>query len=123
MMPPPFTSSAFTRSEAQYSIHAATSSVRGSRSLKLSCPQRRMVAYHGGGACSDRRGTARVAAPAAADRARNARRSIGSALRVLAGEYVMPTPAPAPPPPTTLWQNWMRCSPVRVDYLHETETS
>src|SRR2546425_5971745 len=45
MIPPPLTSSAFTRSEAQYSAHAPTSSVRGSRSLKLSCPQRHMVAY------------------------------------------------------------------------------
>src|ERR1051325_1598763 len=57
MIPPPLTSSALTRSDAQYSIHAATSSVRGSRSLKLSCPQRRMVAYHdGAGAATGRRG-------------------------------------------------------------------
>src|SRR5438309_2982496 len=75
MMPPPFTSSAFTRSEAQYSAHARTSSVRGSRSLKLSCPQRRMVAYQGaGGAATGRRRPGCAAARAAAERARNSRR-------------------------------------------------
>src|ERR1051325_10401972 len=81
MIPPPLTSSALTRSDAQYSIHAATSSVRGSRSLKLSCPQRRMVAYHdGAGAATGRRGPAWAVAPAAAARARNSRRSMGSTL-------------------------------------------
>src|SRR5437867_11969940 len=80
MIPPPLTSRALTRSEAQYSAHAATSSVRGSRSLKLSCPQRRMAAYQGAAvaarARSRRPGTA--ATPAAAEQTRNFRRFMGS---------------------------------------------
>src|SRR5205809_430987 len=85
MIPPPLTSSAFTRSEAQYSAHAPTSSVRGSRSLKFSCPQRRMVAYQGaGGAAAARRRGARgvgtAVTPAAAEHARNSRRFMGSGL-------------------------------------------
>src|SRR5213080_3866543 len=74
MIPPPLTSSAFTRSEAQYSAHAPTSSVSGSRSLKFSCPQRRMVAYQGGAAARRRRRIGTAAAPAAAELARNSRR-------------------------------------------------
>src|SRR2546425_11156799 len=46
-MPPPFNNSASSFSDAQYSIQLETSSVCGSRSLRLSCPHRRMVAYHG----------------------------------------------------------------------------
>src|SRR5467141_3414257 len=89
MIPPPFTSSALTRSEAQYSAHASTSSVRGSRSLKLSCPQRRMVAYQGaGGAAACRRRPACAAAPAAAERATNSRRFMDS--------IVLPGPVTAP---------------------------
>src|SRR5438093_321391 len=77
MIPPPLTSRALTRSEAQYSAHAATSSVRGSRSLKLSCPQRRMVAYQGGGAAAGARNRRPgAAAAAAAEHARNSRRSM-----------------------------------------------
>src|SRR5436305_6798414 len=121
MMPPPLTSRALTRSEAQESIHAATSSVRGSRSLKLSCPQRRMVAYHGGGACSGSRGAARAAAPAAADRARNSRRSMGATLRAHSRSTLCQGSRDGEGGPI-LRQNWMPCSPVRIDYLHEAET-
>src|SRR5205809_7001623 len=74
MIPPPLTSRAFTRSEAQYSAHPPTSSVSGSRSLKFSCPQRRMVAYQGGAAARRRRRIGTAAAPAAAELAKNSRR-------------------------------------------------
>src|SRR5438552_15077397 len=74
MIPPPLTSSAFTRSEAQYSAHPPASSVSGSRSLKFSCPQRRMVAYQGGAAARRRRRMGTAAAPAAAELERNSRR-------------------------------------------------
>src|SRR5437762_6957695 len=57
-MPPPFKSSASSSSEAQYAIHAATSSVSASRSLRLSWPQRRIVAYHGSPSAIRARGRA-----------------------------------------------------------------
>src|SRR5256884_9731949 len=74
MIPPPLTSRAFTRSEAQYSAHAPTGGGRASGPLRSSCTRRRVVAYQGGAAARRRRRIGTAAAPAAAELARNSRR-------------------------------------------------
>src|SRR5437660_12868339 len=97
----------------------------GTPLLEVGLPAAARGAGRGGGGGGDRRGWQRAAGLSGRSGGRGQGEELsaihGLGPPVFAGEYVMPTPALAPPPPTTLWQNWMRCSSVRVDYLHETE--